>query len=258
MGFRGLRLGLNMRRKSSALACAAFVAVLSGSASADLGSLPFRVDVSSELGVSSFEVSVGDFEYNSALERWSWSLGAPVELRSSSGALVATINSASAYYIADPVVNMTFSVAAGGSATNFSISSALLSFPTINPAEGKATAATTVTDGDGDGATLTGNLGGEAYRAHYNGFLGAGTTFASLADSISAGSHSSNSTNETFGFVGMGAVSDMSSQFNFLLTANDLASGTSHYVVQLVPEPTTFAVLAGAFGLAAARRRRRK
>jgi len=229
---------------------------IASSASADLGSIPFRVDAVSALGSASYEVGVGDFSFNSELETWTWNLTAPIEMRSSSGDLVATLNMASAFYVADPIVNLGIVVQAGGSATSFTVTSGLLSFSTINPAQGKATAATTVTDGDGDGATLTGNLSGKSYQAHFNGAAPGGTVFAGLTNGMAAGSNESNSTNESFGFAGMGAVSDMSAQFSFTISANDLASGTSHFVVEAVPEPATMAVLAGGLGLLIRRRRR--
>ena len=70
--------------------------------------------------------------------------------------------------IEDPVVTLNFVVSSGGGAS-FTVTSAALSFPVLPTASARATAALTVTDFDGGGASLTGGFdGGNAYRAFYN------------------------------------------------------------------------------------------
>jgi uncharacterized protein (TIGR03382 family) len=149
---------------------------------------------------------------------------------------------------------------AGAMDTEFTITSALLSFGTpIDPASGRATAAVTVTDLLGNGAQLTGlGPGGGAYVAGYNGLVPGGSTFAELIPSLAAPAFSSNAVDSDFPGGGAfaaiaGGVNDMSAQFNFTLSANDLASGTSNF--EIIPAPATMALLG--VGALLGRRRRR-
>ncbi len=178
---------------------------------------------------------------------WTWSSTEMIEMRSpTTGELIAVLNpdgrESRVEYVDDPFINMSFSVQAASSATTFLISSALLSFATITEPEGRATAGFSLTDGDGDGATLTGigdPSGAQgAYLAQYNGFAGtlSGTTFAEAIQSMTAGIFSTQTASADVPPVGFliiaNPVSDMSVFVSFTLTANDLASGTSAYVVQ--------------------------
>lgn len=189
---------------------------------------------------------------------WVWTSDLPMEMRSeTTGELIATLNpqgrESGVEYIHDPSVGMFFSVQAGSSTTTFTIASALLSFPSIIAAEGRASAGFSVTDFDGDGASLTG-VGDPAgamgaYLAQYNGFAGtlSGTTFAEVIQNISAGPYATSAANADEPIVGftpiIGPVSDISSMFSFQLSANDLCSGTSVWVVQqqqVAVEPATW------------------
>jgi hypothetical protein len=159
-----------------------------------------------------------------------------------------------------PTVNLNFAVMAGAVQTEFTISSALLSFNTpISPAEGRASAAISVTDVLGNGANLTGAASnGGSYIAQYNGLVPTGTTFAELIPGLSAPGFGSNAVAQDFpgggAFAPIGAaVSNMSSQFHFTLSAFDQASGTSTF--EIVPAPATLALLG--IGALLGRRRRR-
>jgi len=192
-------------------------------------------------------------------DKATWKLTGAIDLRATDGELIARLDGLEVGYIADPVISMGFLVTAGGSTTNFTITSALLSFPTID-AVARASAAITVTDIDGDGALMTGLLpGSKAYRAMLDGGVASGAQFAALVDPASAKSYSSNISTESSpagdGFTPVGNVSDMQSQFSFSLSANDGASGTSVFVTQPVPVPG--AAVALGLGLTAALRRRR-
>lgn len=165
-----------------------------------------------------------------------------------SGNLVATLNpnheGCSVYYMEDPVIGFAFAVQAGAVATNFVFSSGELVFPVIAAPEARASAAFTVTDFNGDGATLAPFLGAKAYHASYN----VTTAFADLIGPFGAGGFSSNSLSESNpvgpGFIplGVGATS-MRVDIDFTLSPLDMASGTSIYVIQQRPvpvEPTTW------------------
>lgn len=225
---------------------------------ASLSETAFQVVASNVNGTSTFSVNRDALSYNPGTDSFSWSLGESQELYSSSGRYIATINAASLNYVQDPVVNLFFSVQAGGVVTTFTVTSALLSFAAINPAEGRATAGMSITDTDNNGVTMNGLEGGKAYSSYYNGFVPAGTLFKTLVAGFNAPAGQSNTGSENFGWVNIGgAVTDMSARFNFDLTANDLASGTSNYEIRAVPEPTTIAALALGAGALLLRRKRK-
>jgi hypothetical protein len=170
---------------------------------------------------------------------WTWSSSERIEMRSpTTGDLIAILNpdgkESSVTYIDDPTITVAFAVQAGAVPTTFVITSGVLSFPPFN-AEGRATVGMSVSDTDGDGATLTGNhSGGGSYLAQYNGI----STFTELITGIVAGAYSSSTASADFppvGFAPMGSLSDMSVVIDFDLTANDQASGTSTYVTRDFP-----------------------
>jgi len=200
---------------------------------------------------------------------WSWNwgnspgytLGAPVELRSSDNTLLGKINNLSCSMAGDPFLTLNFDVQAVGNA-NFFFDTGELLFPTIDQAVAFATAAMTLT-ADGNGGTVTGLFpGGKAYEATYN----SGTVFADLDSTFSALPNTSATQNDRVP-PGLGntlipvPVSSMRAQWSFNLTDGDGASGTSRYEIQPVPDAGTFSLaLSGAApllaGLALRRRRR--
>jgi hypothetical protein len=180
---------------------------------------------------------------------WVWSSTERIEMRSPvTGDIIAVLNpeneESRVEYIDDPVVGVFFSVQAGLVDTQFQISSAVLAFPLMN-AEGRASAGFSITDFNGDGADLTGigdpNGTQGAYLAQYNGNAGtlSGTTFAEVVQFLTAGEFGSASTSQDVPVVGFQAipdpVSDISVLVSFTLSAQDLASGTSTFVVQVPP-----------------------
>lgn len=223
------------------------------------GSLNVQASVDGTLATWNVPINVPDL---GPTETWTWTMQNPYTF--SNGAKMPSFR---IEVVGDPVVNLFFGVQAAGVATNFTITSALNGFPVIASAEGRATAGITVTDDGalGNGATLTGNYAGnKAYRAFYNGAVpGAGATFATLVDGLVVpGAIVTDTTSEAFPVLAgtfspiAGPVSTMSSQFSFLLTADDLASGTSSYVIRdQIPTPGAVSLL-GLAGLVVARRRR--
>lgn len=182
-------------------------------------------------------------------DHYTWYMTIPTEIRASNGTLLGRVNNLGIVVDADPFVTTNFNVTAGALNTTFGFSSSTLGVaPTIYT--GQASAQVDVTDNDGDGATLAVTAGTGLYRAQYNG----ATLFTQLLPTLVAGSFSGASQNASFGPVGIGPVlTDISGKFDFSLTPNDTATGTS--VFNVIPGPGSFALL-GLGGLVAARRRR--
>jgi len=224
------------------LLCAAF---LTTPADADITGGAFNITATTVEGdQASFLI-----EAPAGAKSWVWSSNQRVELISpTTGAVVAVLNpderETGVEYIDDPVIGLIFSVQAGAATTTFTITSALLSFAPL-VAEGRATAGFSLTDFDGDGATLTGigdpqgTQGG--YLAQYNGFAGtlSGTTFAELIPSMSATAYATTTGSDAVPQVGFNSIAaptfDMSVMISFNLSPNDLASGTSVFVLQQRP-----------------------
>jgi len=237
------------------IAWTAGVAVLAGTAAAwaDIGDPAIVFEATSSAGTGSYTVALEDGAWDGS--SWFWMAPEPIEILSASGELILTLTQGSAFFDGDPVIGLGFAVLAGGSDTVFSVSSATVSFPTIFGAQGRASGGLTVTESNGDTATLTGLLAaGGAFQADTD--LG---LFASLlAGPFSPGGAfgTIDAIDEFPGggaFVAIGDVSEISTDWSFELSANDQASGTSVFVV--VPTPASLAMLAVG-GLVVGRRRR--
>lgn len=154
-------------------------------------------------------------------------------------------------------VNVGFDLVAGSQNSTFVVDSAFLSFAQIDNAAAQASASVSVTDLGSGSATLS-PIGGGMYNAHVNGQAPGGTQVASLLNNplTATGVFGSNTATEDFGaggFVSLGqSVSSISSQFAFSLSAGDLGSGTSTFVV--IPAPASIAL----FGLGAVATIRRR
>jgi MYXO-CTERM domain-containing protein len=232
---------------------------LTAPASAEITDVVIRIEATNSLGTGVFEgyLSEGSWQPGGVFV---WERATPMNFVNAQGEVIASMNAGRVRVINDPVVQLNFSVSAGTLDTSFVISSPLLSFPTINQAEGRATAGVTVTDTDGNGATLSGGRS-PLYTSRYNGLVPGGTLFTNLiAGPVTAAAFDSATDSESFPGGGAfapiaGPVSDMSARFAFTLSANDEASGTSSYEIREVPAPGAVALL-GLGGLIAARRRR--
>ncbi len=163
-----------------------------------------------------------------------------------------TINSISAEYVEDPMIFFNFGVSTGGVATNISVSSATLVFPTLLNPTGYASSGMTLTDNNsGGGASVGANLGGFSYNAIYNG----ASLFAAQQGSFNvATSNGTNTQNANdLGIVVPGFVGSMQASWGFQVSADDSVGVTSTWV--LIPAPGSLAMI-GLAGLTMARRRR--
>lgn len=228
-------------------------------ANADVSDVFFTVEAWSGSSHGSYSVMTDDVDYDPVTQSWFWS-GGGITVQDGSQTLV-TIASASASAEQDPLLTIHFDIQAGNTDTIVQVTSALLSFPTINNPLVAASAGLTLTDSNAAGGASVdanqGSTGDLAWVAQYNGFVPGGTTFLegigdlAVAPADIAGSDDDNV--NSGGLVPVfGAFSDMSMQYRFKLSANDSASGTSVYVA--IPEPASVALLVLG-GLAALRRR---
>lgn len=227
-----------------------------GSALAEISDPALQIMASNSSGTGVFQVTSDQLNFNDGMYSWS---GSNIVIEDGAGDAVALVESISLSFQQDPVITLFFDVLAGGTDTFFSITSGLLSFPAIQDPNAAASVGMTLTDSDVNGsaslvgATSTGN--GFAYVAQYNGLVPNGSTFAEaisgLSVNVPAGS-TSDSFNSGFSII-PGAVSSMSAEIAFQLSANDSASGTSVYAI--IPEPGTLMLLTIGVGVLATRRR---
>ena len=166
-----------------------------------------------------------------------------ISLKNSSGEDIGFIEKLQLSSKADPEIGVEFGVRASGSATIFTISSDLETFAALTNPDAYASAAITLTDrASPAGATATGLFaGGKANQAIYNG----GTVFANLVNGFSIPNGSGDKNEEKGNESSMITINDtltsIESNFYFILSAKDSASGTSTFVV--VPEPATMCLL---------------
>lgn len=186
-------------------------------------------------------------------DRYVWTMSIPggVPILGPAGEFLGRINSAFIEVDADPFVLANFNVTAGGLNTTFNITSGSL---IVAPAlyTGTASAQVTLQDNDGDGALLSFSTNPAGmYSAYYNGL----TTFTNLLPNpVVAAPFSGAIDNGNFGPAAIVPfVSDISAEFNFTLSANDTATGTSNFTI--VPTPGGLALI-GLGTLVATRRRR--
>ncbi|MFN0136383.1 MAG: PEP-CTERM sorting domain-containing protein [Phycisphaerae bacterium] len=232
----------------SAVAIAALGA--GASAFADLSPIIFSVQASNSNGAGSWSVAYDPI--NDGPDGFFWN-GGPQTIVDGDGDEIAIVELASMSAFSDPAVGLTFTVQALAANTNFLISSAVLSFPTIAPATGIASCGLTVTDSDtSSSASASGNIGatgGSICVASYNG----GTIFGENINPVSTNVPAGTATgNYSTGLQPIGSVSSIALDYGFTLSANDSASATAVFFV--IPEPSSLALIG--LGVVALIRRR--
>lgn len=233
------------------LAAGLVFATLSGGVQAGITDPALDITATSSLGTATLRIreSMGTWSG----QQWSMLAGEAIELVDpSTGTRIATIKELFIEFIEDPQVTVNFTAVSGPVTTNFTFSSGVLSFPTMGDSTAFATAGVTVTDNDSDGATFTGLMGGDGYRALYNDSV----LFDTLLGSYVVAADDSGTKNERSpgsGGTGAGSTFNMSSNWEFSLSPNDQVGGTSLF--RIVPAPGSLALL-GLAGLAVTRRRR--
>jgi len=234
-----------------ALGAGLVFAALASTAQAGITDPALDITATSSLGTATLRIreSMGAWHGDT----WSMLAAEPIELvDTATGHRIALIKDLFLEFIEDPQVTVNFTAVAGPVTTAFSFSSGVLSFPTIDPSTAFATAGVTVTDNDSDGAVFTGMMGGDGYRAVYNDSI----VFDTLMASYSVPADDSATQNERSpgsGATTIGSTFNMSSNWDFTLSANDQVGGTSLF--KIVPAPGA-AALFGLAGLTVARRRR--
>lgn len=233
----------------------AAAALLAGSASADISSVVFSITATLDNGNGpsyplEIELDPNGIDGNGDYQ---WTLANPIDVNDGNGQNVFTLDGAGVTIFADPSVALNFNVIAGMQNTVFTVDSAVLGFAPLANAVGRATAAVSVTDLNGDGATFS-PTGTGAYGSYYNG---GGTLFQELLPgAVVAAANSTATASDVFPAVGYQNIgttlTDIQSDWNFTLSAGDLASGTSEF--EVIPAPAS-AVL-GLAALAGLRRRR--
>lgn len=241
-----------MQRMSAIAVAAGAVVVVATGASADISDPAIMFEASNSTGSGTFVVNLDDGAWDG--DSWFWMAMAPIEIRSDTGELILTVDEGSAFIDQDPVVSLGFAATAGDADTIFTIHSSTVSFPTLFGAEGRASAAYSLTESNGDTATLNGQLaGGTLFQADTD--LGTFTNLLAGPFSETDAFGSESGTDEYPGggaFAFVGDVSEISVQWSFELTAHDQASGTSVFVVVPAPAGAGLLVLGG---LAVRRRR---
>ncbi|MGD8451263.1 MAG: hypothetical protein PVJ57_05540 [Phycisphaerae bacterium] len=238
--------------------CALLVAVVP-TATADLSDALFCFEVCNDDGCEAYCEIMSD-DPRGHWEGSVWILDQNIEFISGRDEVIATLYTDFEGYGTtlgfndDPAVSLGFALQAEDSDTEFTISSAMLSFPEISNAEGQASAAFTLMRFNEIGPAVLGGLcpEGGAYLAQYNGFVPNGTTFADEVNQIVVPQDEFLTAVdvEVPGggmFAPIGTASDMSIQFHFSLTANDFASGSGNFTI--TPEPSGLLLLLASVAL---------
>jgi hypothetical protein len=213
---------------------------------AQLSNAVFTIQAANDSGTGSYVATYEDGTWDPEDQTFEWSLPGELELVDEvTEQWVASLIDATVFVRVSQLgeIELNAGVISGESLTTFVIGSPLLTFSSVIPAsfaQGRADASLTVTDGLGDGATLTGlgPVGSGAYRSYYNGYLSEGVRFSHLVGLISVGGGGSATGSQADPLVGFrpidADVCDVSTEIAFTLTPVDLAYAVTR---SRFPEP---------------------
>jgi hypothetical protein len=245
-----------MRTKLTLVAALAASGLLAAAAHADITGDPLTITAITNSGLTStYTLTPSQGTWSNGGQDWTFTSGAAWSHQFwASGQYLGTINSLSVSLYGDPQVDVNFSAFGGNVPTKFVFSSGLVSFAPIVGGTANASAGITIADVDGNGASMNPNTSGAAmYLANFNGNVPAGVNYASFfAPGLSGNPGASDSANQGPNIIPF-AVTDISAQFDFMLSPNDLASGTSTF--RIVPAPAGLGLVG--MGLLLVGRRRR-
>jgi hypothetical protein len=232
----------------STFAAVAGLSVAVGSLSANAGLVgdAFVVTATNTSGVDSFVVPASSLTWTGD----SWIFNTP-EGWSASLTNGVTLTDISTEYVEDPMIFFNFGISTGGVATTFTVSSAVLTFPSLLNANAYASSGFTLTDNGGEGSGIVGNFGGDSYSAVYNGSSVYDTQLTSF--SFASAFQTQTQNQNTVAGVIPGFVSSMQASWNFTVAANDSVGATSTWVI--IPTPGALALI-GMGTLMVSRRRR--
>ncbi|MEZ6242952.1 MAG: hypothetical protein R3B57_07910 [Phycisphaerales bacterium] len=252
-----------LRIRSGVLAVAATLAGAVSAAHANFSDPILTFSASNAQGSGSFSVSLADAQFNNG-EIVVWNLVGGINIMDGANT-IGSVNTAQLTLqtftpaSSQALVALSFNVTGGLADTEFTITSSLVDAFLIQNAQARATGTFSVTDGNLNGATLTGlHAGGGLYNAMYNGGSSFTELFTSGPYNVGVSGSTGGAEDVPFGpgnFSPLGVdVDDIQAQWHFRITAGDQAAGTSNFIV-MIPAPGGLALLAVG-GLAATRRRR--
>ncbi|MBI5864676.1 MAG: hypothetical protein HZB38_09235 [Planctomycetes bacterium] len=223
--------------------CALGFAGFGQAAFGDLSPVIFRAEAISAVGDGVVEISLDEGYWDPVDGSYTYFQNDPIPVISeATGEVVATVLNIDLLLRNSPVneVQLGFVVEAGHDSTTFHIDAPINRFLSIPAAEarGRATASFTIADMDGDFAMLVGSgpPGTGAYTASYNAAADdPGSPFTNLVYFVYAGQDSSATGSQNdppAGYRPIGSIVRSSTvEISFEMTANDLASSTTRFVI---------------------------
>jgi hypothetical protein len=233
-------------KRVARVVCALALITLPCAALADVSDVVLAIHALSGRTEGSLEITVDQGTWEGDNFFWSTDVAIPIM---SGSEVLGTFGPGHLELYADPSVALGFSFQSGDVPLSVTISSALLSFPSMPNPAARTSAAATLLDLSGAGAALTGTgPGGFAYRALFED----GSTFASgIPELVVTPPESLAATSFTYPGVGYVPVSPshtgISAQWSFMVTARAMVSGSSEF--EIIPEPASLLLLAVGLGL---------
>lgn len=219
------------------------VSFLSDVSPAGIPDRVLTVRATSAAGCAAYTLSASQAGWilNDGTDEFRWLLDRPIQLIDpQSGQTLAQLTRCELYYRGDPCLSVSFSVVTGDQPVTLEIDTGLLTFAPLECPRGYLNAALTLRDHHGDGATVSGATGPDAYRvvwATYNDAPPELATFAAVVDELTVPpgqrveSICENAPPE--GFTSFtDTVSNMQLRIALHLSAEDCVAGTALYEIE--------------------------